>query len=214
MASATAIYTITIDNAGPENATSMEYEITFSGSAPFTISNALGQNSTPNVAGSVITGSITPFTNGATEVLTITVDAQGAGTLGVVGTVAAIGNPPDIVQGNNSMSHTAEVKVLPDVELTFTTEPSSPASDVPGLGLKFQFDASSSAEKFRKPFRSGNSQYIALWADTDDSNTDTDEIYIRKDRAAIGPPSREGVTAISICENDRLDDSESRSAHQ
>lgn len=194
-----AIYTITINNAGPENATSMEYEITLSGTATYTIASAVGQNSTPNVLGNVISGSITPFTNGATEQLVITIDAQGAGTLAIDGTVEAIGNPPDIVQGNNATSHLAEVKTLPDVDAVVFTEPTA-SSVIPGhptLGGAYTVRPHASGSiTIYPPYRSPNGDYIAFVVLTDNPDA-TNDVLVLGDHGTFSVIAQQGVTTTA-----------------
>ncbi|HWL92638.1 MAG TPA: DUF11 domain-containing protein [Phycisphaerae bacterium] len=167
------VYTLTNGNLGPENAENMSYEITFSGTATFSIASAVGEASTPNVAGDTVSGEIEPFTVGAVETVTITVNALTAGTLSAAATISTDGEPPDTVPGNNSAAHTAEVKVFPAVETVVFAEDSIedggtgnssviPAHPTLGGSYTVQPLTSFFSRVIYPPYRSPDGRYIGF----------------------------------------------------
>lgn len=193
-------YSVRFANFGPSSATNVTYTITLGGTATGTISNIVSSSATAVESPTgTITATFPTFSNNQLEDITFDVTTTAPGTLQVTASIPPGANT-DAYLLNNTETISHNVRVFPPIEVEFSTVASSPTSDVPGLGgLKFQFDSSSTTQKFRKPYRSATGSHIALWADTDDASND--EIFIVRDGAgnwSVG--AQENITAPTQCE--------------
>ncbi len=195
-----ATFTAVIRNFGPAQANNVSYSIVLGGTGAATINGgSISSTSGSAVEGpaGTITGSVATMFPFDTETVTFTITSTAAGSVTATSSVPPGANT-DPYLGNNSEAASNVFRDYPDVVAVFTTVQSSPTSDVPSLpGSKFEFSTSSTTEKFRKPYRSANGDYVALWADTAESST-TDEVYMIKNGAgAWSVGAREGVTATT-----------------
>lgn len=189
-------YTLRFTNFGPSNATNVTYTISLGGDATGTISNisSTSASAVESPTGTV-TATLTDLFVGQIETVSFDVTTTSAGVLTVTANIPPGANS-DPYLGNNSESISHNIRTFPEIVLVFTNEQSSPASDVPGMGLKFEF-ATSTTQKFRKPYRSPNGQFVALWSDTNAATT-VDEVYMYKDAGGNwSVAAQEGVTATA-----------------
>ncbi|MDX2148418.1 MAG: hypothetical protein SFZ23_12940 [Planctomycetota bacterium] len=178
------IYTVALNNTGPEAADNTNLVITLPSNADFV--SALPAATPVN---GVITYNLGSISNGGGGNFIITTRAQTANSTLQL-TAEASSSTEDPNAANNIDAETTLIQPEPPTSVVgrgvISTVASSTTSDVPGLAAKYT--------DFRRPYPSPNGQRWAMSVDTDISTTGTDDLVITGSGATVAVAAQQGVT--------------------
>lgn len=187
---ATADYTLTVGNAGPEDAVAAEIAIVLPANADF-----IGSNPPGTPVGNVLTLALGDILASGSSIVTMQLSPNAGPSLEVSATVSSTTEDPS--GANNSDAESMLVAVAPPTSAAakgvFSTVPTSPTSEVPGFpGLRF-----SDSGGIDRPFRSPNGQRWIVSADTDNATTTADQMLMVGSGTSFAVVGQEGITLLA-----------------